>query len=133
LKSSSRYASQINIEQGHWLFPIEDRRDQDGHGLAGLLRGISLPGYVQLVDWPSRLVRPGKVKLSADTPDILTRMNIDAESWKETLQRLLGPTKKIGSDFGGEARLSEVAAQRGCKFIKNIIGPDIHPTAPNAS
>jgi REP element-mobilizing transposase RayT len=133
LKTSSRYASQINVEQGHWLFPIEDRRDQDGHGLAGLLRGISLSGYVQLVDWSSRLIRPGKVNLSADIPDILTRLNIDAESWKETLQRLLGPTKKIGSYFGGAARLSEVAAQRGCKFIKNITGRDIHPATPNAS
>jgi hypothetical protein len=58
LKSSSRYASQINVEQGHWLFPIEDRRDQNGHGLAGLLRGFSLSGSVQRVDWSSRFIRP---------------------------------------------------------------------------
>jgi len=133
LKTSSRYASQINVERGHWLFPIEDRRDQDGQGLAGLLRGISLSGYVKLVDWSSRLIRPGKVNLSAEIPDILTRLNIDAEGWKETLQRLLGSTKKIGSYFGGTARLSEVAAQRSCKFIKNITGRNIHPTVPNAS
>jgi len=115
------------------LFPIEDRRDQDGHGLAGVLRRISLSGDVQLVDWSSHLIRPGKVNLSADIPDILSRLNIDVKSWKETLQRLLVPTKKIGSYFGGAARLSEVAAQRGCKFIKNITGRDIHPAVPNAS
>jgi len=86
-----------------------------------------------MCDWSSRFIRPGKVNLSADIPDILTRLNIDAESWKETLQRLLGPTKKIGSDFGGAAPLTEVAAQRGCKFIKNITGRDIHPTVANAS
>jgi hypothetical protein len=115
------------------LFPIEDRRDQDGHGLAGVLRRISLSGDVQLVDWSSHLIRPGKVNRSAEFPGILSRLNIDAESWKETLQRLLGRTKKIGSYFGGTARLSEVAAQRGCKFIKNISGRDIHSATPNAS
>lgn len=50
LQDDSRYASKVNFEQGHWLFPIENRRDPNGNGLAGVLHGISLPGHVQLVD-----------------------------------------------------------------------------------
>lgn len=96
LNSSSRFASQINVKQGHGLVPIKDRRDQEGHELAGLLRGISLSGDVQRVDWSTRFIRSDKVNLSADIPDILIRLNIDADSRKETLKRQLGPTKKIG-------------------------------------
>ena len=111
---------------------MEDRRDQNGDGLAGLLRGLSLPGSVRLVAWSSRLLRPGKVNMSSGVADILNRLNIDADCWKETPQRLLGPSKKIGSYFGGPNRLREVALQRGCKFVKNIAGRDVPLNTPSA-
>ena len=133
LKTDSRYTAKVNVEQGNWLFPIKDRRDQNGNGLAGLMRGISLAGYLHLVDWSSRLIRPGKANLSSTVPEILTRLGIDTESWKETLHRLLGPNKKIGSYFGSTNRLNEVATQRGCKYIKNISGRDIPLHAPGTS
>ena len=63
-----------NVEQGHWLLPIEDQRDPNGNGLVGMLQDISLSGYLQLIDWPSQLVRPGKVNLSVGLPDIPTRL-----------------------------------------------------------
>lgn len=66
----------FDVEKGNWLFPIEDRRDPNGKGLAGMLHGIALSRYLQLVDWSSRLIRPGKVALSACVPDILTRLQI---------------------------------------------------------
>lgn len=133
LQSSSRSASVVNVERGHWLFPIEDRRDPQGQGLAGMLRGISLSGYLQLVDWSSRLIRPGKASLSNVVPDILTRLQVTPESWIETLGKLFGPAKTIGSYFGGQNRLDEVAAQRGCKFLKSVTGRETQLTVPIAS
>lgn len=71
--------------------------------------------------------------LTPTVPDIVTRLGIDTDSWKETLQRMLGPNEKIGSYFGSTHRLSEVATQRGCKYIKNIPVPDISLHAPGNS
>ncbi|MDB5390622.1 MAG: hypothetical protein JWM11_6268 [Planctomycetaceae bacterium] len=132
LLGGSPYASRSNIEKGHWLLPIEDRRDPQGNGLAGILHGISLTGYLQLLDWSSRLIRPGKITVSDAVPNILTRLQIDAGSWKSTLEKLVGTRKKIGSYFGGTARLNEVASQRGTKYLKNISGRDSQLVAPNA-
>jgi REP element-mobilizing transposase RayT len=132
LQGDSRYASKVNFEQGHWLFPIEDRRDPNGNGLAGMLHGISLSGYVQLVDWSSRLIRPGKVSLSAHVPDILTRLRIDAGSWKATLEKLIGATKSTGTYFGSTTRLNEAAAHRGIKYLKNVTGRETPLTSPHA-
>jgi len=31
-------SAEVNVENGHWLLPIEVHRDQNGHGLAELMR-----------------------------------------------------------------------------------------------
>jgi hypothetical protein len=132
LQGDSRYASKTNVEKGLWLFPIEDRRDPNGNGLAGMLHGISLSGYMQLVDWSSRLIRPGKQNLSTHVPDILNRLQIDAGSWKSTLEKLIGAKKFVGTYFGNTARLEEAAAHRGIKFLKNVTGRETPLTSPHA-
>jgi hypothetical protein len=43
-----------------------------------MLQGVSFSGFLQLVDWSSRLIRPRKVSLSAVVPDILTQLQIDS-------------------------------------------------------
>ena len=103
LRNGSHDASKVNVEKEHWLFPIEDRRDQNGQGLAGPIRAVSLSGYLQLVDWSSRLIRPGKVSLPDTVSDILTNLQIDAADWKTTLEKLLSSAKTIGSDFGNHS------------------------------
>jgi len=132
LRNRSRYSSQVNVETGHWLFPIEDRRDSNGLGLAGMLRGMPLSGYLQLVDWSSRMLRPGKVNLTTAVPDILTRLQVTPDGWLQTLGKLLGPNKKLGSYFGGKDRLSEAATLRGCKFVKSILGGEADLIVPSA-
>jgi len=84
------------------------------------------------VDWSSRLIRPVKLSVVSDVPDILTRLKIAPNLWAETLQKLLGPARKIGSYFGGADRLNEVAQQCGCKYVKNITGRETRANAPSA-
>lgn len=132
LRGGTPYASKLNVEQGHWLLPIEDRRDPNGNGLAGMLHGISLSGYLQLIDWSSRLLRPGKVNLSATIPDILTRLQIDPDSWQATLEKLIRTTKYVGTYFGSTTRLNEAAIRRGTKYLKNVTGRDTPLTVPHA-
>jgi REP element-mobilizing transposase RayT len=132
LQDDSRDSSKTNVEKGLWLFPIEDRRNPNGKGLAGMLHGISLSSYMQLVDWSSRLIRPGKVSLTAGIPDILTRLQIDGGSWKSTLEKLIGSKKFVGTYFGNSARLEQAAAHRGIKFLKNVTGRETPLTSPHA-
>jgi hypothetical protein len=122
LQKNSPYFSKVNCERGHWLFPTEDCRDPNVVGLAGMLQGISLTGYLQLIDWSSRLIRPGKVNLPQSVPSILNRLQTDATTWQATLEKLLGPNQQIGTYFGNSSRLNEVAAQRGTKYLKNVTG-----------
>jgi hypothetical protein len=63
LLKDSLYSSSLPLERDYWLFPVEDRRDPNGSGLAGMLHGVSLAGYLQLLDWSSRVVRPGEDQL----------------------------------------------------------------------
>ena len=132
LREGSPYVSKVHLEKDHWLFPIEDKRDPNGHGLAGMLQGISLTGYLQLVDWTSRMVRPGKARVTAETPALLSRLGIDTHGWQATLEKLLGPTKRVGSYFGNDARLTEIAAKQGRRFVKNVTGRHSALTAPHA-
>jgi hypothetical protein len=97
-----------------------------------MLHGISLSSYMQLVDWSSRLIRPGKVSLTAGIPDILTRLQIDGGSWKSTLEKLIGSKKFVGTYFGNSARLEQAAAHRGIKFLKNVTGRETPLTSPHA-
>ena len=133
LRGESPYHSKANAERGHWLLPIEDRRDKNGNGLVGMLRGVSLSGYLQLIDWSSRLIRPRKVNLTADVPHILTRLRIDATSWQGTWEKLIKTTKFVGTYFGSDTRLNETATQRGIKYLKNVTGRETPLTIPHAS
>ncbi|MDB5338527.1 MAG: hypothetical protein JWN70_4146 [Planctomycetaceae bacterium] len=128
LREGSAYVSRVQFEKDHWLFPIEDKRDPNGIGIAGMLHGISLTGYLQLVDWSSRLVRPNKARVDAEAPALLARLRIDARGWQATLEKLVRSTKKVGTYFGGVNRLNEVAAQRGRQFLKNVTGRDVEMT-----
>lgn len=132
LREGSPYVSKVHFEKDHWLFPIEDKRDPQGDGLAGMLQGLSLTGYLQLVDWSSRLVRPGKSRVAPDAPPLLSRLHIDAHGWQATLQKLAGSAKRVGSYFGGQTRLDEIAVHRGRRFVKNVTGRDTSLAAPKA-
>ena len=139
LRAGSPYVSQVQLEKGHWLFPIEDQRNGRGEGLAGMLHGISLTGYLQLVDWSSRLVRPGKQSVAKEAPAILARLQIDATGWQATLEKLVRSTKKlvrstkrVGSYFGSSDHLQKVAAQKNRRFLKNLTGRDTQLTGPHA-
>jgi hypothetical protein len=59
-------------EESLWLCLIEDRRELYS----------TLGSYVRLVDYTSRLFRPGKVTISADHAGIFDRLGTDGRSWQ---------------------------------------------------
>ncbi|MDB5386680.1 MAG: hypothetical protein JWM11_2326 [Planctomycetaceae bacterium] len=49
------------------------------------------------------------------------------------MEKLINSSMRVGTHFGGTSRLNEVAAQRGTKLLKNVVGRESPMTAPSAS
>jgi hypothetical protein len=130
--NDSADASAFPIERDHWLFPIEDRRDPGGNGIARMLRGMSPTGYLQVLDWSIRLARPVKVHLSEPVSPLLDRLKIEPSDWQATLEKLLKSGMKVGCYIGSTEQLNKLATQRDCRFIKNITGGPAELSAPKA-
>ena len=110
------------LETGLWLCPIEDRRAQ-GIKRAGLLDGFSLGSYLQLVDATSRLVRPGKARVSNDIASLLSRIGTSGEIWTQTLTKMFERERTFGVAFTfHRAKLHEAACKRGCHHLANLNG-----------
>jgi REP element-mobilizing transposase RayT len=110
------------IEQSHWLCPLQDR---SGHGTVreGMLTGFSLSGYLDLVDWTARVCRTGKARMSDKVAGIMDRLGTMAESWRARMQQLLGKTRLLGNYFSTRRDiLQEVARRRGLHHVDNAIG-----------
>ncbi len=110
------------LDTDDWLCPINDERGR-GADRVGLLEGLSLGTYLQLVDWMSRLFREGKARVSDDAASILDRLGTTSELWSSTVERLLSRPKSVGVAFSfHRERLQEAAAHRGCHHVANLNG-----------
>lgn len=110
-----------DIEQSHWLCPLQDRRSLGGMR-EGILPGFSLSAYLQLVDWTARLCRTGKARLSQAVRDIIQRLGTSAQSWGTRMQRLLRKQRLVGNYCATRHdRLRAVARQRGLYRVGNIV------------
>jgi REP element-mobilizing transposase RayT len=110
------------LDANHWLCPLGDDRGR-GAVRVGVLEGLSLGTYLQLVDWTSRLVREGKAVVSPEVASILDRLGTSADVWQATLEKLLSRPHELGVAFAfRRERLREAAAQRGCHHLVNLNG-----------
>ena len=110
------------LDADHWLCPLGDERGR-GAVRVGVLEGLSLGSYLQLVDWTSRLVRDGKARVSAQVASILDRLGTSADVWQATLEQLFSRPRELGVSFAFDReRLREAAARRGCHHVANLNG-----------
>lgn len=71
------------FSRDNWLTPFTD---EAGNGRSCVL-DMHLGDYLNLVDWTARQIRgDGKKGLPDDMAPILTRLNIEADSWVDTVQ-----------------------------------------------
>ena len=109
-----------DLEQGHWLCPLEDRRRR-GSRREGMLESFSLGSYLLLLDYTSRLRRTGKARVSRQVSCILDRLGTSAEVWDFRIQRLLSQDRLLGSYFATHRqRLRELASRRGVHHLDNL-------------
>ena len=109
-----------NLEQDHWLCPVEDRRRQ-GSQREGMLESFSLGSYLLLVDHTSRIFREGKARVGSGVAEIIGRLGSSAEIWDHRMKRLFSQQRLRGSYFSTDRnRLRELAAQKGQHKIANL-------------
>ena len=115
----SSKTSTAEWEQGLWLGAMEDQTASGG--TAGLLAGFTLSCYCRLIDWSSRLLRPGKISVDGETASIFERLGWRPERWEATMRKLFSNDKLTGGFLGNDESLRKAAARRNCKFVKNRI------------
>jgi REP element-mobilizing transposase RayT len=109
-----------DVEQDHWLCPVEDRRGQ-GSDREGMVETFSLGSYLLLVDYTSRLCRMGKARVSREEASILDRLGTSAEVWGHRVKKLFSQSRLFGSYFTTDRqRLRELAARRGMHHLDNL-------------
>ncbi len=77
----------VDLEQDHWLIPIEDRRGT-GAGREGLFQGLSVMNYLKLIDEAARKPRANKVNLSLEVAGIIERLGFSSEQFERRLVHL---------------------------------------------
>ena len=121
-KSIAAARIENDLEQSHWLCPLQDRQ-RDGATREGMLPGFSLSGYLELVDWSARLCRTGKARIPREVAGIMTRLGTIAEQWHLHLQKLLSKTRWLGNYCATHSEsLEAIAVRRGVHHVTNALG-----------
>ncbi len=107
-----------NLEQSHWLVPIEDRRQLPGKRNAeareGMVGTLSLGSYLALVEYSGRLFRNGKAQINAGVKDIFERLGTSDEYWGDRIKKMMLSRELRGCFFGVNPEgLAAVTAHRG--------------------
>jgi hypothetical protein len=107
-----------NVEQAHWLIPIQDRRAHTNavpsSTREGMLETLSLGSYLLLVDYTSRLFRKGKARLNAGVKDVFDRLETSAEVWNDRIEKMLGCCELRGTFFAADdTKVREHASRCG--------------------
>lgn len=113
---------EAELEQSHWLCPLQDRRGE-GATREGMLPGFSLSGYLELVDWTGRFCRNGKERITQKVAGIMTRLGTSAECWISHLQKLHRKPRILGTYCATRAeQLRMIAFRRGVHHVDNALG-----------
>ncbi|PIE90010.1 MAG: hypothetical protein CR997_08510 [Acidobacteria bacterium] len=101
--------------ESKWLSPMKAADLSKPYVGVGSLLKVDEEDYLKLLDWTGRQLHKGKVgRIPKDLDSILTRMEVQAENWLETVQkydhwfyRFVGKVQKI----------TELAKERGKKWL----------------
>jgi REP element-mobilizing transposase RayT len=113
-----------NIEQDHWLVPIEDRCSGTGAKAKstreGMLETFSLGSYLLLVDFTGRLFRNNKARMSAGVKDVFERLGTSGEYWVARMNKMLSSRALRGSYFASNDETIRTLAEKRGKRAANL-------------
>lgn len=79
---------------------------------------FSLNDYLELADWTGRIVREDKRGyIEANTPSILQKLQLDEQTWMETMQ---GFSKGFHSFVGPEVQLKALCQKQKRHWVQGI-------------
>ena len=111
-----------NLEQDHWLTPIEDRREAPTFKSkrAGLLPTFSLGSYLQLVDDTARMFRQGKARMAAGTKEVFDRLGTTMEVWSVRISAMLKSIDLRGNCFTADRLKLEPVKRKRKQRVANL-------------
>ena len=111
----------VTEDESFWLVPIQERRELGGQR-AGLSAHMSLASYLQLLDWSSRLFRPGKASVPQEAADILSRLGSSPDLWHQRLKKLRDADRLFGVVFAtARASITRFAEARRVSRVANTV------------
>ena len=79
---------------------------------------FKLTDYLQLVDWTGRIIRDDKKgHIPTDLPDILQRLNLDAQHWLYLSQHFESPFKQL---IGSAHKVRQACETLGKRWVHGI-------------
>jgi len=109
-----------NIEQGHWLVPIEDRRIGSRTAREGMLETFSLGSYLLLVDYTGRLHRNGKARVGSAVEEVFERLGTSQDYWCQRIGKMLSSESLRGSYFATRSETIRELSERRGKRTANL-------------
>jgi len=92
-----------NVEQDHWLVPIEDRRPhtnaKNPSDREGMVDSFPLGSYLLLVDYTGRLYRNNKARMGSAVKEVFERLGTSGEYWSDSMKKMLGSRDLRGCYF----------------------------------
>jgi len=113
-----------DLEQDHWLVPLEDRRGnaykRTGVGREGMVETFSLGSYLLLVEFTGRLFRDNKARISKDLVGVFERLGICGGNWLDEVKKLMSSRNLRGTFYASDGEtLNALASKRG-KRMANL-------------
>lgn len=111
-----------DLEESHWLVPLQDRRSGSNAGSnaltvsdrEGMLESFSLGSYLLLVDHTARLYRGDKARLGSDVDGVFERLGVSNAFWSQRIKKMLASLDLRGSFFAWTSeKIRNCSLQRG--------------------
>ncbi len=106
------------------------QKEFDGGGVnttnavrAGVSPHMNRAGYLQLLDWSSRLLRVGEARVPQDVVGILERLGSSPDFWQHRLEKLRDRSRMFGTVFATKrSEIDRMAESHGVKKLSNLNG-----------
>ena len=84
---------------------------------------MGLASYLRLLDWNSRLFRPGKAIVPKEAADILSRLGSSPHLWHHRLKKLREADRLFGVVFAtAQVSITRFTESRHLSRVANTIG-----------
>jgi REP element-mobilizing transposase RayT len=93
-----------DVEQNHWLVPIEDCSQKHKSKREGVIESISLGCYMLLLEYLAKLFRTGKARIHPCICEAMEELGISAEEFGDRVVKMLESDELRGNCFAANQK-----------------------------